>query len=54
MIAERLNQTIQRKLIKCIHEDKTNRNIDALPKLVKNYNNSYNGSIKIIPIEASK
>ena len=37
-----------------MHENKTNRYIDVLPKLVKTYNNSYYKSIKMTPIEASK
>ena len=34
--AERFNQTIQRKIMKYMHESKANRCIDVLPKLAKN------------------
>lgn len=53
-IAERFNRTIQGKIMKYMHDKKTKRYIDVLPKLVKNYNTSYNRSIKLKPIDARK
>ena len=46
-IAKCFNQTTQHKIMKCMHENKTNRYIDVLPKLIKNYSNSYHRSIKM-------
>ena len=34
-IADRLDQTIQRKIMKYMHENETIRYIDVIPKLVK-------------------
>lgn len=53
-IAERFNRSIREKIIKYMHANNTKRYIDVLPKLLKNYNNSYHRSIKMTPVEASK
>ena len=58
-IAERFNRTIKEKMWKCftslgIKDTKKAKWVDLLPKLIKNYNNSYHRSIKMTPVEASK
>ncbi|GIY77274.1 putative uncharacterized transposon-derived protein F54H12.3 [Caerostris darwini] len=53
-IAERFNKTIKEKITKYMHANNAKKYIDVLPKLLKNYNNSYHRSIKMTPVEASK
>ena len=58
-IVERFNRTLKEKMWRCftslnINDTKKAEWYTLLPKLIKNYNNSYHSSIKMTPIEASK
>ncbi|GBO02347.1 Putative uncharacterized transposon-derived protein F54H12.3 [Araneus ventricosus] len=53
-IVERFNRTLNGKIRKYLAANNTNRYIDVLDQLVKNYNNSYHRSIKMTPVEASQ
>ncbi|GFY45598.1 uncharacterized transposon-derived protein F54H12.3 [Trichonephila inaurata madagascariensis] len=50
---ERWNLTLGNKIKLYLSENNTERYIDALDQLVRNYNNSYHRSIKLTPAEAS-
>ncbi|GBM60754.1 Putative uncharacterized transposon-derived protein F54H12.3 [Araneus ventricosus] len=52
-VVERFNRTINTKIRKYLAANHTNRYLDVLDKLLKNYN-SYHRSIKMTPVEASK
>ena len=57
-IVERFNRTIKEKMWKCFTSLGVTANtakwVDLLPKLIKNYNNTYHNSIKMTPTEASQ
>lgn len=52
-MVERFNLTLGNKIKIYLSENNTEKYIDVLDKLVKNYNNSYHRSIKMTPVEAS-
>ena len=53
-IAERWIRTMKEKMWKYFTDNNTYNYIDALPDLVKDYNNTVHSSIKLTPIEARK
>ena len=53
-IAERWIRTMKEKMFKYFTDNNTNKYIDVLPKLVKDYNNTVHTSTKLTPVEASK
>ena len=52
-IVERFNRTFKNKMWKYFTENKTRKWVDVINLLVENYNNSYQRSIKMTPVEAS-
>ena len=52
-IVERFNRTLQNRIYRYLTKTNTNRYIDVLQNLVKNYNNSYHRSIKCSPSEVN-
>ncbi|GBL93091.1 Putative uncharacterized transposon-derived protein F54H12.3, partial [Araneus ventricosus] len=52
-MVERFNLTLGNKIKLYLSENNTEKYIDVLDQLVKNYNNSYHRSIKMTPTEAS-
>lgn len=53
-VVERFNRTLKEKMWKYFTLNNTNKYIDILEDLLKNYNNSKHRSIKMTPVEASK
>eukprot|EP00732_Lithocolla_globosa_P002174 Lithocolla_globosa_v1_NODE_1341_length_2657_cov_21.132104.p1 type:complete len:359 gc:universal NODE_1341_length_2657_cov_21.132104:2315-1239(-) len=53
-IAERFARTLKNRIAKYEDTHQTNRFIDALPEIVKGYNNTRHSSIKMTPLAASK
>lgn len=52
-IVERFNRTLKERMYKYFTAQNTKKWIDAVSKLVKNYNTSYHTSIKMTPEQAS-
>ena len=52
--AERVIQTLKRKIYKYMYHNKTHQYIDVLQELVNGYNNSYHTSIKRTPASVNK
>eukprot|EP00732_Lithocolla_globosa_P002486 Lithocolla_globosa_v1_NODE_1648_length_2420_cov_156.284144.p1 type:complete len:277 gc:universal NODE_1648_length_2420_cov_156.284144:1493-663(-) len=53
-IVERFNRTLKEKMFKYFELTQSFRYLDALPTLLKNYNNSYHSSIKMKPTEVTE
>ena len=53
-VAERWIRTMKEKMWKYFSANSTNVYIDALPDLVKEYNNTRHSSIRMTPVNASK
>ena len=51
---ERFIKTIQSKIFRYLNHNNTERYIDALPKLVKSYNETFHTGIKSEPINVNK
>ncbi|KAL9957015.1 hypothetical protein ACROYT_G038593 [Oculina patagonica] len=54
VVIERFNRTLKNKMWKQFTVQGNTQYLDMLPKLVKEYNNTKHGSIKMTPTEASK
>ncbi len=53
-MVERLNRTIKEMLYKYLQSTGTKTITNVLPKIVKNYNNSYHTTIKMAPNEVNE
>ena len=53
VVIERFNRTIKEKMWRYFTEFNTKKYLDVLPKLLKEYNNSYHSTIKMTPTEGS-
>ena len=54
VVIERFNRTIKEKMWRYFTQHDTKKYIDILPKLVKEYNNTYHSTIKMTPSEGTK
>jgi hypothetical protein len=54
VVIERFNRTIKEKMWRYFTQLDTKTYIDILPKLVKEYNNTYHSTIKMTPTEGTK
>jgi hypothetical protein len=53
-VVERWNRTMKEKMFKYFSANNTNKYIDVLDEMVKNYNSTKHSSIKMTPVEASE
>lgn len=53
-IVERFNRTLRSRIYRFLFQNSSHRYIDALPKLIDSYNNSYHRIIRMTPQEVNK
>ena len=53
-LIERFHRTIMERLTRWMHHNKTKRYLEALPKIINNYNNSHHTSIRMKPVQVNK